>query len=76
MLHLLMGLAAATAFGIASFSLYGYQGLLDNAWVDYVFWWLIGTGVLLAALDSTFGLRCQICRRLPRVPLCASLVCR
>ncbi|MDJ0864366.1 MAG: hypothetical protein QNJ87_14415 [Gammaproteobacteria bacterium] len=76
MLYLIMGLAAATAFEIASLSLYGYQALLDHAWVDYVFWWLIGTGVLLAAVDSSFGLRCRICRRMPRLPLCASLVCR
>ena len=76
MLYLLTGFAAASLFGIASFSVYGYEALLDNAWISYVFWWLIGTGVLLAAVDSTLGLRCRVCRRMPRLPLCASLACR
>ncbi len=76
MIYLLTGFVAATMFGIASFSFYGYEALVENVWVEYVFWWLIGAGVMLAAVDSTPGLRCKICRHLPRVPLCASLACR
>lgn len=76
MIYLLTGLAAAMMFGIASVSVYGHEALLDNAWIEYVFWWLIGTGLLLAAVDSTLGIRCKVCRHLPRVHLCASLACR
>ncbi len=76
MIYLLTGIAAAMMFGIGSFSIYGYQALLDNAWIDYVLWWLIGTGILLASVDSTLGLRCKFCRRLPQVPICAAVTCR
>ena len=76
MFYLLTGLAAAMMFGVASVSVYGYEALVDNAWIDYVFWWLIGTGVLLAAVDSNLGLRCKVCRHMARLPLCASLACR
>ncbi len=76
MLYLLTGLAAAMMFGIGSFSIYGYQALLDNAWINYVLWWLIGTGILLASVDSTLGLRCKVCRHLPPIRLCAWMTCR
>jgi hypothetical protein len=72
MIYVLMGLVSATLFGISAVTVYGTEGLLANAWVDYVFWWLIAASVGLASLESTMGLRCSICRRLPVLTvLCA-----
>ena len=76
MIYVLTGLLAAMLFGIGSVSVYGHEGLMENLWIEYVFWWLIGTGVLLASVDSTLGLRCKLCRHMPHMPLCASLACR
>ncbi len=76
MMYVLTGIVAAMLFGVASVSVYGYEGLMENMWIEYVFWWLIGTGVLLASVDSTLGLRCRVCRHMPSMPLCASLACR
>ena len=67
MIYVLLGLVSATLFGFVSFSVYGYEALLNDLWIDYVFWWLIGTGVVLAALDSDFRFRCEMCRRIPRI---------
>lgn len=63
MLYILMGVVSATLFGILAVGVYGHDGLLDNLWVEYVFWWLIGTGVILALLENTFKLRCRPCRQ-------------
>ncbi len=52
MIYVLMGLVSATFFGISAVTVYGYEGLLGNPWVDYVFGWLIGTGVLLALVQD------------------------
>ncbi|MDJ0871711.1 MAG: hypothetical protein QNJ87_08070 [Gammaproteobacteria bacterium] len=54
MVYALTGLILATMFGVGAVTVYGYQGLLVNPWIDCVFWWLVGTGGLLAAVD-TFG---------------------
>ena len=76
MMYVLMGFISATAFGIGAFSIYGYQGLMDNSWIDYVFWWLIGTGIALGLLDSTASLRCRLCRRAALMPaLCPEGPC-
>ena len=53
MIYILMGLISAMFFGIGAFTVYGYAGLVGNPWVDYVFWWLIGTGVLLALVENS-----------------------
>ncbi len=76
MIHLLIGVVAAIMFAIGSSSVYGYQALLENAWTGYVLGWLIGTGIVLASLDSTLGLRCKFCRHLRRIPLCTFVTCR
>ena len=52
MMYALMGLVSAVFFGIGAVTVYGAEGLLANLWVDYMFWWLIGTGVLLALVES------------------------
>jgi len=69
MIYLLMGLVSATLFGISAVTVYGTEGLLANAWIDYVFWWLIAASVGLALVESTAGLRCSICRRVPVLPV-------
>ncbi len=60
MLYTLMGLVFATFFGIAAFTVYGHEGLLANPWVQYVFWWLIGTGVLLAVVENLGSMRLRL----------------
>lgn len=62
MLYILFSLVAAMLFGLGAVAVYGYDGLLANPWIDTVFWWLVGTGVALAALDVRVNLRCLICR--------------
>ena len=57
MIYALMGLIFATFFGIGTVMVYGYEGLLGNPWAEYVFWWLIGTGVLLAVADDLSRVR-------------------
>ena len=52
MMYVLMGLVSAAFLAAATVSVYGCDGLLGNPWVDYVFWWLIGTGVLLALVEN------------------------
>ena len=69
MVYILMGLVSAMLFGLSAVAVYGAEGLLQNAWVDYVFWWLIAASAGLALLDNTVGLRCSICRRVPVLPL-------
>ena len=54
MLYILTGVVSATLFGIFAVGVYGPDGLLDNVWVEYVFWWLIGSGVILALLEDSF----------------------
>ena len=63
MLYILMGVVSATLFGVFAVGVYGAEGLLDNPWVEYVFWWLIGSGIVLALVENTFKLRCAPCRR-------------
>ncbi len=76
MLYILMGVVSATLFGIFAVGVYGPDGLLDNPWVEYVFWWLIGTGAALALVENAFKLRCGSCRQVPptRAP-CNGLPC-
>jgi hypothetical protein len=68
MIYLLMGLASATLFGISAVTVYGTEGLLANAWIEYVFWWLIAASAGLAFLDNTAGLRRRIGRRMSVPP--------
>ena len=55
MLYVLYGLVAAMVFGIGTFALYGYEGVMLPS-ASYVFWGLIGAGALFSALDNVFGL--------------------
>jgi len=55
MLYVLYGLVSAMVFGIGTFALYGYEGVMPPS-AGYVFWGLIGAGALFAALHNAFGL--------------------
>ena len=55
MLYVLYGLVAAMVYGIGTFSLYGYEGVMLPG-AGYVFWGLIGAGALFSALDNALGL--------------------
>jgi len=68
MIYVLMGLISAAFFGIGAVGVYGPEGLLENVWVDYVFWWLIGTGALLALVENAAGRVHRLCRWLRHVP--------
>ena len=59
MLYILTGTILAMFFGIGAQMHYGTEGLLLEPWVDMVFFWLIGAGAVMAALD---GLACHLCR--------------
>jgi hypothetical protein len=63
MIYILTGTVLAALFGIGAQIHYGTEGLLLEPWVDMVFFWLIGAGAMLAALD---GAACGICRWLNR----------
>ena len=67
MTYALMGLVFATFFGIGTVMVYGSEGLLSNPWAEYVFWWLIGTGVLLAVADELSRVRVSLRRWLALV---------
>jgi hypothetical protein len=77
MLYIFFSLVAASVFGIGAVAVYGHEGLIANPWIDLVFWWLIGTGVVLAALDYRVDLGCLICRRLTKAApaLCKTAPC-
>ena len=60
MIYMLTGLVSAMFFGIGTVMVYGYQGLSENPWVDYIFWWLIGTGVLLALVENAGRTRVRL----------------
>lgn len=77
MFYIFVSLIAASLFGIGAVAVYGHEGLIENPWIDMVFWWLIGTGVTLAALDYRLDLSCLVCRRLPGVApsMCSDAPC-
>jgi hypothetical protein len=60
MFPLLLSLIAAMVFGIVSHGVYGAEGITDHAWMDMVFWGLIGAGVLVS-LANVFW-ECLPCR--------------
>jgi len=80
MFVLFISVIAASLFGIIATLMLGSSGLLTHAWVDVVFWSLIGAGVALTAINITW--ECLPCRasllshkrslieRLCRNPLC------
>jgi len=61
MLPVLVGLTAAMVFGIASYLVYGLDGLMHYSWIEMVFWTLIGMGALISIVDSD-ALRSTLCR--------------
>ena len=65
MIYVLLGLVSAMFFGIGAVSVYGTDGLLANVWVEYVFWWLIGSGALLSLLEYTSTIKERLRRLLP-----------
>lgn len=60
MLPIFFSLVAASLFGIGSLAIYGPEATAGFAWVDYVFWALILSGILVALAGGIF--RCLLCR--------------
>ncbi len=73
MLYLFFSLFIASLFGIAAFSIYGFQGLIEYTWIEEVFWWVIGTGVVAGFLDAF--VRCPLCSFMRRSTRFAPLFC-
>ena len=60
MLPILLGLILAMCFGLMSFLVYGYEGLVHYAWIDTVFWSLIITGACITLINEVG--QCLACR--------------
>lgn len=60
MFALIIGVVAASVFGIIATITLGQEGLMTHAWVDVVFWSLIGAGAAVSAIDAAWG--CLPCR--------------
>jgi hypothetical protein len=60
MLPIFLGLILAMLFGLFSFMVYGLEGLTHSAWIDMVFWSLIGTGIMISLINE-LG-QCIACR--------------
>lgn len=56
---ILVSLVLAMVFGIVTQSIVGTENLLAYAWVDGIFWSIIGAGVGVAAISALLG--CRIC---------------
>ena len=65
MLPTLLGLTIAMVFGIFAHAFYGTEQLMQQGWIDIVFWSLIGTGIGVS-LIQVFG-ACTPCRLSRRV---------
>lgn len=60
MFSLFIGVVAASVFGIISTLVLGQEGLMTNAWVDVVFWSLIGAGAAVSLINTAW--ECLPCR--------------
>lgn len=61
MIALFIGVVAASVFGIIATLLLGQEGLLTNAWVDVVFWSLIGAGAAVSLINTAWeSLPCRV----------------
>ena len=60
MFPVLIGLSAATLFGLLAHGIYGTSGVIQHEWIDIVFWSLIGAGAGVS-LINTIG-ACLPCR--------------
>jgi len=60
MLPVLLGLFSAMVFGIVSHGIYGTDDIMAHAWIDMVFWGLIGAGALVSFSDMLW--ECLPCR--------------
>jgi hypothetical protein len=65
MFPIMFGIATALAFDALAYATYGAAALTDYAWVEMVFWGLIGGGFAVYAL--THPLPVGLCRRLSLV---------
>ena len=76
MLPVLIGLLAASLFGIAATVILGPEALLQHAWVDVVFWAMIAAGAATSAVNIAW--ECIPCRlaRQARKPLLAERLCQ
>jgi hypothetical protein len=59
-----MGLTIAMVFGIFAHGYYGTEQIMQQQWIDIVFWSLIGTGIGVSMIQI-FGdcVPCQLSRR-------------
>jgi hypothetical protein len=80
MLPVFFGLFFATMFGILSHAVYDTAGMMAHAWIDIVFWSLIGTGALVSFVNMLS--ECLPCRLVRMVHaenledrLCKDLTC-
>lgn len=60
MLPVLIGLIAATLFGLAATITLGPEALMTHAWVDVIFWTFIATGAAVSAVNISW--ECIPCR--------------
>jgi hypothetical protein len=76
MLPLIVGVLAASIFGIVAVTVFSPEFLLTNAWVDIVFWTLIAAGIALSAINLNWEcFSCKLARWLKRADL-AERLCR
>lgn len=62
MLPLLISLTLAMTFGLLSHAFLGHDALLTQAWIDGIFWAIIGSGVALASMPSLACIGCKLGR--------------
>lgn len=60
MLPTLMGLIVAMVFGIFAHGYYGTEQIMQQEWIDIVFWSLIGTGIGVSTIQMNGA--CMPCR--------------
>jgi hypothetical protein len=60
MLPILVSLVAAALFGIGAIAIYGPAETAGYAWVDFLFWSIIGAGILVSLVGD--WVRCIACR--------------
>lgn len=60
MAPIFIGAVLAMLFGISSVVIFGMEGMMTKAWIDQVFWALIGTGVVISAINAVW--ECLPCK--------------
>ena len=65
MMFFFSSLALAAYFWLLIFCMHGMR-MFDYAWVQLAFWWILGTGLLLAVIATG---RCGFCKWLTYPPV-------